>query len=498
MSLIYDKPGSQDSAEAFLHVQQCLSACVKDHDCGSTNSTADLPTRLLYVGGSDPQIIRLVATEELKALGTEVDRYVALSYCWGQSNHFVTTLASLSARQSGFALTEMPATMQDAVRVTRALDCRYLWIDALCILQGDDDEARLDWQLESARMQFVYGNSFCTIVAASADDSHGGLFSTESAVTKKFKDEPINSRAWALQEWLLSARLLVYTKEYIVFICSASQWSKYFPAGQSQTSWHRIYKYRLPRQPMQPNIADWFTLVQNYSARDLTNPDDKLSAISGLARRFDSLTNQGNGRYLAGMWELDLYASLLWRHQNGWGAFFACPKRGMAEWYRAPSWSWAANDSIVCDLLVREARKPEAGHRVANIIHCSTDPATSDIFGPLVSGQLTISGPSRLFEATVKDQHTLIARSSRGKISVANCSFDNENAAAVEAIENAESVHLLIMITVKKLPLCGLILVPSEFSNEFYTRVGIFQGIKKTDEYKSWWSETETREYTIL
>lgn len=47
----------------------------------------------------------------------------------------------------------------------------------------------------------------------------------------------------------------------------------------------------------------WYGLVQNYSSRSLTNPTDRLPAIEGMARAFDTLLNGRQGRYLAGLWE---------------------------------------------------------------------------------------------------------------------------------------------------------------------------------------------------
>lgn len=49
----------------------------------------------------------------------------------------------------------------------------YIWIDSLCIIQGDPD----DWLKESALMQKVYRNSFLNISATAAENSGEGLYS---------------------------------------------------------------------------------------------------------------------------------------------------------------------------------------------------------------------------------------------------------------------------------------------------------------------------------
>jgi hypothetical protein len=47
----------------------------------------------------------------------------------------------------------------EAIRVTRTLGHRFLWIDSLCIIQ----DSTSDWEYEAARMAIVYGNAACNI-----------------------------------------------------------------------------------------------------------------------------------------------------------------------------------------------------------------------------------------------------------------------------------------------------------------------------------------------
>lgn len=63
--------------------------------------------------------------------------------------------ASLQAFQDGIALEDLPGTLRDAVEVTRAMGIKFLWVDALCILQ--DSEANVSHEL--ARMQHYYRNA---------------------------------------------------------------------------------------------------------------------------------------------------------------------------------------------------------------------------------------------------------------------------------------------------------------------------------------------------
>jgi len=71
---------------------------------------------------------------------------------------------------------DLPSTFQDAVRITKSLQVRYLWIDSLCIIQDDFS----DWEREASLMGNVYANSFLTIAASSStDDSSGCLLSID-------------------------------------------------------------------------------------------------------------------------------------------------------------------------------------------------------------------------------------------------------------------------------------------------------------------------------
>ncbi|KAF2190612.1 hypothetical protein K469DRAFT_505574, partial [Zopfia rhizophila CBS 207.26] len=69
--------------------------------------------------------------------------YLALSYCWENSMQLSTTTATLEQRKNSIIVSEMSKTHQDAVKITRALCMKYLWIDSLYICQDEmEDRAR--------------------------------------------------------------------------------------------------------------------------------------------------------------------------------------------------------------------------------------------------------------------------------------------------------------------------------------------------------------------
>ncbi|KAH8586049.1 heterokaryon incompatibility, partial [Bisporella sp. PMI_857] len=88
--------------------------------------------------------------------------YITLSYCWGGPKNICLRKDNLEELESGIEIHFLPQTFQDAIEVTRKLDIRFLWIDALCILQDDsDDKLKEIWNMGE-----IYRDSFVTIAAS--------------------------------------------------------------------------------------------------------------------------------------------------------------------------------------------------------------------------------------------------------------------------------------------------------------------------------------------
>lgn len=130
----------------FALLSHWVQDCNTNHSqCGRKDTDRPvLPTRLIDVGRGNSRIIESNGSETVRLiftpLMTEDDlkadtRYIALSHPWGSArhhNHFCTTRQNLASRiKDGIAIADLPATLRDAVTVTRALGVRYLWIDDL-------------------------------------------------------------------------------------------------------------------------------------------------------------------------------------------------------------------------------------------------------------------------------------------------------------------------------------------------------------------------------
>lgn len=182
-SLTYDIEADADDlpgrlVSVYPDDEECLSIarawfqrCTRTHgDACALKIDAALPTRLIHVPLDPSAPLRLRVTEGMRG------QYVTLSYVWGTGTRFRTTSETLASRMQGFRLDELPRTLQDAVKITRLMGFEYLWVDALCIIQGDID----DWTHESALMARVYGNAIFTISADNAADTDAGILRPRS------------------------------------------------------------------------------------------------------------------------------------------------------------------------------------------------------------------------------------------------------------------------------------------------------------------------------
>jgi hypothetical protein len=327
-------------------MQEWINECDFDHNCDAPRRP--LPTRILDLQDST---IRLLETTG------ENDRYVALSHCWGNSSTFTTTQDTLESRKLGFGLNDLPQTFHDAVKLTRLLGIRYLWIDSLCIIQGD----KADWRTEGSKMCEIYHGAYLTICAARASDDREGFLSKRlskhmfvtidrgrGATSRVYlaidrgrptgrsgepENEPLNQRGWTFQERFLSGRKLTFCKEEMFWECQTH--CRYEDGLNGPGTAGRTDFQTQSLQPVEAadgkvDFGGWRDAVSRYSARILTYDTDKLPALSGLA----SYVAQKRGNsYCAGLWMEDLP-----------GAFFWVANRNCSrpkEW-RAPSWSWAS------------------------------------------------------------------------------------------------------------------------------------------------------------
>ncbi|KAK0616545.1 heterokaryon incompatibility protein-domain-containing protein, partial [Immersiella caudata] len=342
------------SPEAFNQLRKWLDTCKTSHaECAAKGG--HLPTRVLNVGKPGQDTVRLHIVQP-----GETGHYMALSHCWGKTKILRTLKANIVDHQKGIPLKSLTRTFFDAVEVTRQLGIQFLWIDSLCIIQ---DSAQ-DWEKEAAKMGDVYRFSYLTIAAAYAEDSNGGILRSayntawapikctvgntvgSAALTYRPRDHshlstsPLHTRAWVLQERILSPRTIHYDKDQMLWECRrVRRCETGVPESAINVSSTKLWDGRLKFDAAHLHEFwwDWYDMLEDFTGRGITVGDDRLPALSGIAGVMEHVT--GDGGYVAGLWRQHLPWGLLWRKRNDW--------LGSPGKYRAPSWSWASLDGRV-------------------------------------------------------------------------------------------------------------------------------------------------------
>lgn len=145
---------------------------VQHLQCRQTSESTLLPTRMLdFENVSNPATCRLMLRGEVPS----GSRYTTLSYRQGTARKqariclLQSTFDTISTR---LPLMSLPKTYVDAIHVTARLDIRYIWIDALYIIQ----DSPYDWRSEASTMHAVHRNSYLTISAVAGAHDDFGLF----------------------------------------------------------------------------------------------------------------------------------------------------------------------------------------------------------------------------------------------------------------------------------------------------------------------------------
>jgi hypothetical protein len=311
----------------------------------------------------DPPNLKLVTRGGRRNIALE---YAALSYCWGKTQTFTLTASSHSSWLSSIPYNELPQTIKDAILATSELGLRYLWIDALCIIQDDNEEKAK----EIRQMADIYKHSYVTIAASKAKSVDEGflwwpklelfriayecsdgetgsvLFSPELGENMLFSPEPLDKRGWALQEELLAPRRIDFGTYQLRWTCLETVGTRDVVDGWlnfKATNSHFYSHQALPRFQSRPESRDWQHIIQVYTERKRSDPYDKLLAISAIARRYGELTEDV---YLAGLWRSTFVEELQWEIVE-----LEDSSDHDTTTYLAPSWSWASVDCPIVYMI---------------------------------------------------------------------------------------------------------------------------------------------------
>jgi hypothetical protein len=264
--------------------------------------------------------------------GASRSRYVALSYRFGGAAYFrldgvlFNRLRQESALDDPDILNSLPLTVRNAIALVEELGESYLWTDSLCITH--EDPGALAGQLE--QMAAIYSSALFTIVALDGDGSRGILglpgiseprkltqrvfeFGTDNLIVRSQGREAYSEhreyhkRGWTYQEFLMSARKLVFLGGEAQWMCQCCQWHEEL-APDVEINTYIDHNRRLLIAGL-PDLWSLGQILDAYNQRSLTYDEDAFPAIAGL---ISVLSRTFTGGFLHGLPEMMFDAALGW------------------------------------------------------------------------------------------------------------------------------------------------------------------------------------------
>ncbi|KAG7409592.1 hypothetical protein Forpe1208_v011676 [Fusarium oxysporum f. sp. rapae] len=429
----------------------------------------------------------------------------------------------------------MSPVVRDAIITCQALGMRYLWVDALCILQGKADVA--DWDIESQKMTDIFRNAYITICPSSSNSCREGflgqrlvhpgirvktpitsnaIFQNESREysilpyfehdkntpsfinSHEFINSKWYSRAWVWQEVNFSARLVIFTPTFVFYRCPETLLCENGARKETTIIREGLGEYHSKRyQDAQP-FAFFRTCVEDISSKDISFESDRLAAVAGVAKQVSQATGS---KYAAGLWVKDICKDLIFernlRSRNN------RDKGGLERYIESlrtrhsaigPTWSWPGHRAGVC----WDSNFSSVDHETLQLnfadwryeckhLDITTDKVGDNLFGQVSRGSLAVTTKmASLTEiAALQDgdddeliREMLITPEYTSQVACGikwNWDVDNEET----------SSHLADKILVMAFSSClygrssirnmyGLMVYPAEKEGEYY-RVGSFE-----------------------
>ncbi|KAF5571126.1 hypothetical protein FPHYL_642 [Fusarium phyllophilum] len=312
-----ETPGHPDATLGFFleprtgpavdtsRILRWISSCEQLHRSGCAMPT-NLPFPKAFPG---LRVIRFIDIEgQCIVEMARVEKYIALSYVWGAVANFRLTKANRTALLMRGSLERvvkmLPNTIKDAITLTRRLGCRYLWVDALCLLQNDTNDLERGVNV----MDLVYERAWLTVVAACGHDANARLPGVQegtrdgscnvleivpgvemgivTGLDGLLKRSVYGSRAWTFQEQVLSRRVLYFIDNKVFFRCRAAEHAEHFVDDLSQNLADSTSRFLLPSDVLMndPSLSLSIMLFY-YTKRVLTNQNDASRAMAGITRR---------------------------------------------------------------------------------------------------------------------------------------------------------------------------------------------------------------------
>lgn len=349
-----------DCEEGYEMMTSWLSNCLDSHKDCQTMTHQIKPSRLLDLKATNGDGIRLVLAEEVRA-----KPYATLSYRWGSSANIQLTTLNLHQFRSHVVLETLPRTIRDAIKICRRLSVRYLWVDALCIIQDDGN----DLALVISQMGSIYANCLFTIAASDSTDAESGCFRARMPLQREdcivstkaglvmfsvhkyrydtVQDEieclPLSSRGWVYQERMLSPRTIHFAADEVFWDCRHEQ--KWYNGVENSPvlesyALKRLFLVMTKECPQNIRIPVfqfvWSNIIYGYTGRRLSDENDRLSALAGiieLSTRIFGLTMS------YGLVIEDILNALLWSRES-YSDVWSFHSSSSSLLGPVPSWTW--------------------------------------------------------------------------------------------------------------------------------------------------------------
>lgn len=362
----------------------------------------------------------------------EVDqRYTTLSHCWGSTGPSLKLLqGNIAEFRTAVPWEPLPLTFKDAMVAFHKLGLRYIWIDALCIIQDSSQ----NWTHESGYMTDVYSGGFINISAALADDGNGDLFtkwdprvlqSFATPVNSGLSEQPwccklserlyslgvsLHDRAWVVQERFLSPRVVHFTQGQIHWECIELSTSENVPGLHEKTLEEplsiekshfvqELFSTDLARSPTDDGglYSLWDHLASQYSRCSITIDTDCPVTIAGLARLSCKMLQLQQDDYACGLWRPQVLFGMMWEstRQTTQARNSEVVCIGEERIRGAPSWSWlSASARKYLRSFRRHWHDTALSANAAEVLDISVSPlGAGDRFGAIETGKIRTRAP---------------------------------------------------------------------------------------------------------
>ncbi len=217
-------------------------------------------------------------------------------------------------------------------------------------------------------MASIYKNAAITISASSSENAMDGFLSkkispylpeymfhipmpngengTVHLSAEAYEPEhPLDKRGWALQEFMLSSRILIFSDYELLWQCKEVDLRGVSGGGLEYLQPLEALPWTVFDDDAEPYFGNldfdkvylWKTIVQQYTERQLTDQGDRLRAVTGITTELETLWRDTN---VHGLWKKWFIELLAWYKPDVEREKKRCLTR-------APSWSWASLDGVI-------------------------------------------------------------------------------------------------------------------------------------------------------